>query len=93
MLNRNNILNIPSFSPVYSTGFGAAYLADSIQLLKQIPSNSLDLIMTSPPFALIKKKTYGNEAAPDYVQWFIDNFALELYSVATLISYLFGLST
>ncbi|MGN7384061.1 DNA-methyltransferase [Paenibacillus sp. SAFN-117] len=77
----NNIFDIPSFKPVFSTEFGAAYLADSIQFLKQIPSDSLDLIMTSPPFALLKKKTYGNEEASNYVQWFIDNFATELFRV------------
>ncbi|PYU95547.1 MAG: site-specific DNA-methyltransferase [Acidobacteria bacterium] len=28
------------------------------------------LIVTSPPFALVRKKTYGNEDADRYVEWF-----------------------
>ena len=31
---------------------------------------SVDLIMTSPPFGLIRKKTYGNEDAHRYCEWF-----------------------
>jgi site-specific DNA-methyltransferase (cytosine-N4-specific) len=32
--------------------------------------NSVDLIMTSPPFALLSKKKYGNEDADEYCNWF-----------------------
>ena len=31
---------------------------------------SVDLIMTSPPFGLVRKKTYGNEDADRYCDWF-----------------------
>jgi site-specific DNA-methyltransferase (cytosine-N4-specific) len=31
---------------------------------------SVDLIMTSPPFGLVSKKTYGNEDAHRYCDWF-----------------------
>lgn len=31
---------------------------------------SVDLIMTSPPFGLVRKKTYGNEDAHRYCDWF-----------------------
>lgn len=31
---------------------------------------SVDLIMTSPPFGLVRKKDYGNEDADDYCEWF-----------------------
>ena len=30
----------------------------------------IDLIMTSPPFGLVRKKTYGNEDAHRYCDWF-----------------------
>jgi DNA modification methylase len=33
-------------------------------------SKSVDLIMTSPPFGLVRKKTYGNEDAHEYCNWF-----------------------
>lgn len=32
--------------------------------------NSVDLIMTSPPFGLVRKKSYGNEDADRYCAWF-----------------------
>lgn len=31
---------------------------------------SVDLIMTSPPFGLVRKKSYGNEDADEYCDWF-----------------------
>ena len=38
--------------PLYTTEYGAAYVGDSLELLAQLDSNSIDLVMTSPPFAL-----------------------------------------
>jgi len=32
--------------------------------------DSVDLIMTSPPFGLVRKKSYGNEDADRYCDWF-----------------------
>ena len=29
-----------------------------------------DRFMTSPPFGLVRKKTYGNVDAHEYVEWF-----------------------
>jgi DNA modification methylase len=55
--------------PCYSTEFGAAYCDDSLVLIDQIPDESISLIMTSPPFALLRKKEYGNEEQGDYVEW------------------------
>ena len=43
----------------YSTKWGNAYLGDSLKLMQQIPDESIDLICTSPPFALIRKKEYS----------------------------------
>lgn len=66
--------------PLYVTEFGAAYLGDSLSYLRQIESDSVDLIMTSPPFALKRKKEYGNVSDEAYVAWFID-FAREFKRV------------
>jgi len=57
--------------PLYRRSFGAAYLGDSLDLMKHIPDSSIDLIVTSPPFALTSKKEYGNESSEDYVEWFM----------------------
>lgn len=64
------------YSPYFSTELGSAYLGDSLELMKGMPSHSVDLICTSPPFALLRKKAYGNVEATEYVQWFMD-FARE----------------
>jgi site-specific DNA-methyltransferase (cytosine-N4-specific) len=62
---------------VYKTKNGKAYCADSIELLKTIKSNSVNLVLTSPPFALRRKKSYGNVSADEYYQWFLP-FAKEI---------------
>jgi DNA modification methylase len=53
----------------YSTSLGKQYAGDSRALLGHLPANSVDLIMTSPPFALLRQKSYGNEAQAEYVAW------------------------
>lgn len=55
--------------PLYTTEYGAAYVGDSLELLAQVASNSIDLVMTSPPFALQREKTYGNVEQEAYVNW------------------------
>lgn len=52
------------------SGKGRVYWGDSAKLMQEMSPESVDLIMTSPPFGLIKKKSYGNEDADDYVDWF-----------------------
>jgi DNA modification methylase len=38
--------------------------------LKNIPDNSIDLIITSPPYAEQRKNTYGGISVDNYVEWF-----------------------
>jgi site-specific DNA-methyltransferase (adenine-specific)/site-specific DNA-methyltransferase (cytosine-N4-specific) len=45
-------------------------LGDSKIELKNIPDNSIDLIITSPPYADQRKGTYGGIHPDNYVQWF-----------------------
>jgi site-specific DNA-methyltransferase (cytosine-N4-specific) len=66
--------------PAYRTTLGRAYNADSLEVLRQLPSDSVALVLTSPPFALRRKKAYGNVAAEDYVEWFRP-FAQEIHRV------------
>lgn len=58
-------------TPYYETEAGAAFLGDSVELMKGLDDHSVDLICTSPPFALLRQKSYGNVTAEDYVQWFM----------------------
>jgi len=57
---------------------GAAYAGDSRQLLDEVVSESIDLVVTSPPFALQRQKAYGNKSPEEYVGWFLD-FAEKVY--------------
>jgi len=76
----------PSFPKIlgmkayYRTRYGAAYLGDSRELLKCMPSNICNLVITSPPFALTRKKAYDNVDAEEYVDWFLP-FAQEIYRI------------
>lgn len=73
-------IGLRSSVPSYSTPTGAAFLGDSLPLLRNIPANSIDLVITSPPFALTRKKEYGNEPIDRYLQWFMP-FCLEIKRV------------
>ncbi len=57
--------------PLYTTQWGKAYVGDSLALLPELPAESVDLIVTSPPFALQRKKEYGNEDQDAYVDWLL----------------------
>ncbi|MDG7005353.1 MAG: site-specific DNA-methyltransferase [Nitrososphaerota archaeon] len=67
-------------SPYYATDAGAAYLGDSGDLLKKVKSESIQLVFTSPPYALVRKKPYGNVEQEHYVKWFLA-FSDELYRI------------
>lgn len=58
-----------SIKPAYTTDWGSAYCGDSLELLSQFPDNSVNLVMTSPPFALLRKKEYGNKEQHEYIEW------------------------
>jgi site-specific DNA-methyltransferase (cytosine-N4-specific) len=56
--------------PAYRTALGAMHCGDAITLMRQLPAGSVNLVVTSPPYALQFKKEYGNVAKTDYVGWF-----------------------
>lgn len=71
----------PEPTLVYTTESGEAWLGDAIEVLQARCSDaSVDLIVTSPPFALQRPKEYGNEAPENYVSWFAA-FADEFWRV------------
>jgi site-specific DNA-methyltransferase (cytosine-N4-specific) len=57
---------------VYETQNGVQLQGDSRELLAGLDHESVDLIVTSPPFALLRKKAYGNEDQEDYVDWLVE---------------------
>ncbi len=44
---------------------------DSREVIRSYPDNSVDLIITSPPYADRRIKTYGGIRPEDYVEWFL----------------------
>jgi DNA modification methylase len=55
----------------HTTPYGQAYLGDTLKVLPaEVPDRSVDLIVTSPPFGLVRKKEYGNADAHAYLDWF-----------------------
>jgi len=63
--------SVAGAKPFYSTPLGHAYLADNLRILPSLADASINLIFTSPPYALHFKKEYGNVAQDQYVSWFM----------------------
>lgn len=72
MNEESTVVELMESDPEYSSNLGSAFQGDSRELLAQLPDNSVDLIVTSPPFALQNKKEYGNEDQEGYNDWFLE---------------------
>lgn len=46
-------------------------LGDCLAILEKMPSDQVDLIVTSPPYADQRKSTYGGISPDEYVKWFL----------------------
>jgi DNA modification methylase len=68
------------YHPYYTSALGEAFLCDTLEFLPFLRDASVDLILTSPPFALKRKKEYGNEEEDKYCDWFM-SFAPHLYRI------------
>src|SRR5688500_9845807 len=66
--------------PMYETGLGKAFVGDALHLLAQLDPATIDLVMTSPPFALQRQKEYGNEDQEVYEDWLLA-FCREVHRV------------
>lgn len=73
-------IGLASQRPAYATEQGVAFHADSIEVLQRMKASCVDLVFTSPPFALTRKKEYGNESIEKYLSWFLP-FADEIRRV------------
>lgn len=62
------------------TQWGKLILGDALDFLPSLADNSVDLVMTSPPFGLVRKKDYGNVDATEYLDWFRP-FAKEIFRI------------
>lgn len=80
MINGDSVNNKKVPSPCFHTSLGKIYLGDALDVMPLIENKSVDLIMTSPPFGLVRKKEYGNVDAAEYLEWFRP-FAREFYRI------------
>ena len=46
------------------------HVGDCLDIIRQFPDDSVDLIVTSPPYADARKHTYGGISPSRYVEWF-----------------------
>lgn len=80
----NGNLFLPTFTPLYKNRFKKKFIAptfcdaecnlilgDCSKELKNFEDNSIDLVITSPPYADARKNTYGGIHPDKYVQWFL----------------------
>lgn len=56
----------------YQTDLGTCLCGDALDLIPTLDDGSVNLVLTSPPFALQRKKEYGNESQENYVSWFLE---------------------
>lgn len=47
------------------------HCGDCLDVMKQMPDEFIDLIVTSPPYADASAHTYGGISPDDYVEWFL----------------------
>jgi len=68
---KDSVSLTPASEEFYQTNLGKMYCGNSLDYLFNVAQeDSVDLIMTSPPFGLVRKKQYGNEDADKYCNWF-----------------------
>ena len=64
-------LTTPDLFSTTGTASVKLYQGDCAEALKRIPESSVDLIVTSPPYADQRKQTYGGISPDEYVDWFL----------------------
>jgi DNA modification methylase len=60
--------------------FNRNYRGDCFDLIKELPDDSIDLIVTSPPYGNQRISTYGGIDPDHYVEWFMP-LSQQLYRV------------
>jgi site-specific DNA-methyltransferase (adenine-specific) len=62
---------VPTNQPEMAAWHDQIIEGDCRQVLPQMPAGTLDLIVTSPPYADNRKQTYGGIDPDHYVEWFL----------------------
>jgi DNA modification methylase len=72
---------------IFKTKLGVSYHGDSLKVIsskifQEKYKGKINLIITSPPFSLVKKKKYGNENGQEYIDW-LKKFSRPLTNLLT----------
>jgi DNA modification methylase len=71
---KNNVVYLPT-SRDASSNNPDLRCGDCLEVLKDVPDGSVNLIVTSPPYGKQRKKTYGGIDPDKYVEWFLPRAA------------------
>ena len=72
--------NDQEFEWFHTTDHGKIFNGDSYQFISSLKAGSVDLVVTSPPFGLVREKEYGNVPADEYLDWF-RTYATQLHRI------------
>lgn len=70
---QQNETRVPWVAPPsgIAMGISAVYAGNASTMLTVLEDDSVDLVVTSPPYAERRKKAYGGIPAEKYVEWFL----------------------
>jgi DNA modification methylase len=71
MQPRQDLATVEYSSSNFPDRINQIILGDCLEVIAQYPSQSVNLIVTSPPYADSRKSTYGGVHPDDYVDWFL----------------------
>ncbi|WP_432263323.1 DNA methyltransferase [Cupriavidus sp. TMH.W2] len=54
---------------IFTTSMGVALFGRAEEAVAHIEDGSVNLLMTSPPYPLLREKQYGNKHAAEYLDW------------------------
>src|SRR5258708_29891322 len=77
---RLHIRELPNGASERKPVLDAIIEGDAREELKKVGESSVDLVVTSPPYADSRKRTYGGIHPDEYVEWFLP-FGRELFAV------------
>ncbi len=70
-----------ALTPAHSTDLGALYVGDSLDVLRELPDNSVDLVVTSPPYDRQPKYGNGEKYRNDWYRGFFLKLTGEIYRI------------
>ena len=56
-------------TPAYDRNNAQLYVGDCVEVMAALPAESVDAIVTSPPYAMQRKSTYGGIPEAEYPAW------------------------